>query len=107
MSKISTSKKNAAASFGHLYPNTAFVADAGNIINDPQIELVVIGTPNDLHFPLAKQALQAGKHVLLEKPFTIYTSEADELIGLAKEKTWCSPSIKTAGSTVPTSPSKK
>jgi len=68
------------------YPLAEVVPDAQNIINDPAIELVVITTPNTLHYPLAKAALLAGKHVVLDKPFTIDTKEADELISLAAEQ---------------------
>lgn len=48
-----------------------------------EIELVVIPTPNDTHFPLAAHALAAGKHVVVDKPFTLTTGEAEELIALA------------------------
>jgi predicted dehydrogenase len=48
--------------------------------------LVAIGTPNTSHLELTKQALLAGKHVIVEKPFTITSTDADELIALAKEK---------------------
>jgi len=50
----------------------------------PEVDLVVIATPNDTHFELAKRALQAGKHVVVDKPFTSTTAEARELIELAK-----------------------
>ena len=50
------------------------------------IELVVINTPNDSHHQYATQALEAGKHVIVEKPFTVTTQEADDLIALAKKK---------------------
>ncbi len=50
------------------------------------VDLVVITTPNDTHFTYALQALQAGKHVIVEKPFTIHSSEAAELIHIAKQK---------------------
>ena len=53
------------------------------MIADPSIELVVIASPNRFHFPLAQAALLAGKHVVVDKPFTITTAEADELIALA------------------------
>lgn len=49
----------------------------------PDIDLVVIATPNDTHFPLAKAALLAGKHVVVDKPFTLSHQEAKELIALA------------------------
>ena len=50
------------------------------------IELVVIPTPNDTHFPLAKAALMAGKHVVLDKPFTVTLSEARQLKALAVDQ---------------------
>jgi predicted dehydrogenase len=54
------------------------------LLNDPDIDLVVIATPNDTHFPLAKAALEAGKHVVVDKPFTVTLSQARELESLAK-----------------------
>jgi scyllo-inositol 2-dehydrogenase (NADP+) len=48
--------------------------------------LVVVNTPNATHFSYARAALQAGKHVIVEKPFTVTTAEADELIALAKTR---------------------
>lgn len=45
----------------------------------PEIELVVIPTPNETHYPLACQALEAGKHVVVDKPFTITLAEASDL----------------------------
>lgn len=68
------------------YPDAAVVRTSDEIFDDPDIELVVITTPNTAHFLLAKQALQAGKHVVVDKPFTISTKEADELIALADKK---------------------
>ncbi len=60
------------------------VSAAGELLNDPEIDLVVIATPNDTHFPLAKAALEAGKHVVVDKPFTVTLSQARELESLAK-----------------------
>jgi predicted dehydrogenase len=51
---------------------------------DPAIELVVIATPNDSHHPLAKQALEQGKHVVIDKPFTIDAAQARDLIDTAR-----------------------
>ncbi|HEY0272542.1 MAG TPA: Gfo/Idh/MocA family oxidoreductase, partial [Chitinophaga sp.] len=67
------------------YPNTEIVPEAGDIINDPSIDLVVVATPNSSHLPLAKEALLAGKHVVVEKPFTITSADADELISIAAQ----------------------
>lgn len=49
-------------------------------------DLVVIASPNTSHFPLSKQALEAGKHVVVDKPFTVTLDEADELIRIAGER---------------------
>ncbi|MEH2921282.1 oxidoreductase [Samsonia erythrinae] len=57
--------------------------DPQALFNDPDIDLIVIPTPNDTHFPLAKQALDAGKHVVVDKPFTVTLSQARELAALA------------------------
>jgi scyllo-inositol 2-dehydrogenase (NADP+) len=59
-------------------------ADARELIADPAIDLVVIATPNLTHFPLAAAALKAGKHVVVDKPFTVTLAEADALIDLAR-----------------------
>ncbi|WP_129357129.1 oxidoreductase [Sorangium cellulosum] len=56
------------------------------LIAEPGIDLVVIATPNETHFPLARAALEAGKHVVVDKPFTITSAEADELIALAARR---------------------
>ncbi len=63
-----------------LFPKVEIVKDFDSIVNDPKIELLVIATPNDLHYPMAKSCLQKGKHVVIEKPFTLTSKEADELI---------------------------
>ena len=68
------------------YPQTKIVDSAEAIIHADDIDLVVIATSNDMHFPFAKAALLAGKHVVVEKPFTNTTAEADELIALAKKQ---------------------
>jgi len=48
-------------------------------------DLVVVASPNDSHFPLARQALEHGKHVVVDKPFTVTVEEADALIALERE----------------------
>jgi scyllo-inositol 2-dehydrogenase (NADP+) len=52
----------------------------------PGIDLVVISSPNRTHFPLAEAALRAGKHVVVDKPFTVSLEDADALIALARER---------------------
>ena len=68
------------------YPEAIIVDSADGIIHADDIDLVVVATSNDAHHPLAKAALLAGKHVVVEKPFTNTTAEADELIALAERQ---------------------
>jgi len=69
-----------------LYPEATVVYDVKAIFTDDAIDLVVVASSNTSHAPLAKEALLAGKHVLVEKPFTVTTAEADELLELAKQQ---------------------
>ena len=61
------------------WPSMMVVSDPQALFNDPSIDLIVIPTPNDTHFPLAQQAMAAGKHVVVDKPFTVTLSQAQEL----------------------------
>jgi scyllo-inositol 2-dehydrogenase (NADP+) len=54
-----------------------------DMLKDDELELVVITTPNETHYPFARKCLEAGKHVVLEKPFTITTDEGKALVELA------------------------
>jgi len=65
---------------------TRSTPDPAGLIADPDIDLIVVSTPNHSHFPLAKAALEAGKHVVIDKPFTVTLAEADALIALALAK---------------------
>ena len=65
---------------------TARRDDAAALIEDPEIDLVVIATPNASHFDLARRALLAGKHVVVDKPFTVTSDEARGLIEIAREQ---------------------
>ena len=56
------------------------------MVNDPEVELVYVASPHSLHFEHAKLCLEHGKHVLVEKPFTVNAAQAQELIDLAKQK---------------------
>lgn len=80
LAAVATSRAEAVA---ERYPNAA-VTGTDALIADPSIALVAISTPNDSHFPLAKAALLAGKHVVIDKPFTNSVAEAQELEALAK-----------------------
>lgn len=61
------------------WPIMTVVSDPQTLFNDPSIDLIVIPTPNDTHFPLAQQAMAAGKHVVVDKPFTVTLSQAQQL----------------------------
>ncbi len=75
-----------AAEVARDHPGVEVVQDADTLVADPEIELVVIATPNATHYPLARRALEAGKHVVVEKPFAVRVAEADELVRLAAER---------------------
>ncbi|WPR74789.1 Gfo/Idh/MocA family oxidoreductase [Algoriphagus sp. NG3] len=68
-----------------LYQTTTF-RTLDDLLAADVADLVVITTPNEFHFPMAKQCLEAGKHVVVDKPVTIFSQEAEELDKLAKEK---------------------
>ncbi|MEI9926689.1 MAG: oxidoreductase [Sphingomonas sp.] len=82
LAAIATSRADAVHA---RYPEVQ-VTDADALIADPGIALVVVSTPNDSHFPLAKAALEAGKHVVIDKPFALSVSEGEQLIALAETK---------------------
>lgn len=67
------------------YPGVISYDDTDAILADADIDLIVINTPNFTHYDYAKQALTAGKHILVEKPFTATSAEAKELFELAKQ----------------------
>ncbi len=69
-----------------LYPFIQTTRDYREIVNNPEIDAIAICTPVFTHYQLAKEVLQAGKHVLIEKPMTSSTREAEELINLAQQK---------------------
>lgn len=69
-----------------MFPNVENVTtDYDELINDPELDAIVIATPVQTHFPLAKRALEAGKDVLVEKPMTHDSKDAEELVRIAKE----------------------
>ena len=86
LSKISTSDSERKALAQERYPATEIVPSGQEIVDDPNIDLVLVTSPNTDHFRWAKEALLAGKHAVVEKPFTIDAAEADELIEIAKQQ---------------------
>ncbi|HET9655870.1 MAG TPA: Gfo/Idh/MocA family oxidoreductase [Kineosporiaceae bacterium] len=61
-------------------------ADAEALVADPGVDLVVVSTPPNTHAAWARSVLEAGKHVVVEKPFAIRTAEADEVLALARDR---------------------
>jgi scyllo-inositol 2-dehydrogenase (NADP+) len=70
----------------HPYPGVRLDDTPQAMLDDPDIALVVVCTPNASHHALAKAALQAGKHVVVDKPFVLSSAEGDELAALARDK---------------------
>ncbi len=62
-----------------VYPDATVVNSYEAILKDPAIELIVLATPNHTHAAMAEQALKAGKHVVVDKPFTIHAADAKRL----------------------------
>jgi predicted dehydrogenase len=68
------------------FPQTRALETQQPVLDDPEIDAIVIATPAATHFELARAALQAGKHVFVEKPMATKASEVDELSRCAKER---------------------
>ena len=68
------------------YPQITVTQDCDDILTSPKIDAVAVITPVSTHFELAKKALENGKHVFVEKPFTANVAQAEELINLAERK---------------------
>lgn len=68
------------------YPGATQARSIDELLAIPEIQLVVVATPNTSHFPLAKQCLIAGKDVIVDKPFTTTYAEAKELVDLAHQR---------------------
>ena len=68
------------------YPYLSICQSYEELLLDEQIELIIVNTPDVFHFDHSKMALEAGKHVVIEKPFTMHVTEAEELIALSKKR---------------------
>lgn len=65
------------------FPATPVITDFESVLHDPRVELVVLATPDHLHAPQAIAALRAGKHVVIDKPFTLNAEEASQVADCA------------------------
>jgi predicted dehydrogenase len=80
--KSAAARKKAAKA----YPDVLVTDDAAELISSPEIDAIAVVTPVWTHYELAKAALQHGKHIFVEKPFTSNAAQAQELIELAARK---------------------
>jgi scyllo-inositol 2-dehydrogenase (NADP+) len=67
------------------YPQAKIVRDLDSLLGETSVDLVVVATPNTSHLEIAAQSLQAGKHVVVDKPFTLTSGDADQLIELSQK----------------------
>ena len=68
------------------YPSTRILRSVKEALNDAAIQLIVVATPNETHYTLAREALLSGKHVVIDKPFAATSAEAKELGKIAVER---------------------
>ena len=85
---VAVSDKSAAAlkRVAKSYPGVAVSQDSADVISSPDVDAVAVVTPVWTHYELTKAALENGKHVFVEKPFTSNAAQAEELIDLAARK---------------------
>jgi predicted dehydrogenase len=86
LSAIADGRADRRASAQRRHPGSAMCEDALALIERPDVDAVVIATPLDTHFPLAKAAIERGKHVLVEKPFAASKADAETLASLAEAR---------------------
>jgi predicted dehydrogenase len=67
-------------------PQIEVIGDYRELVRSPQVDMVAVVTPVSTHFQIAKEALENGKHIFVEKPFTASVAQAEELISLAEKK---------------------
>ncbi|NDJ13444.1 MAG: gfo/Idh/MocA family oxidoreductase [Acidobacteriia bacterium] len=83
---IAASSADKARAFADEISVARATGDYRELLADPEIDAVHICTPNALHFPMSKAALEAGKHVLCEKPLAMSSEQASEMVRIAKER---------------------
>jgi predicted dehydrogenase len=86
VSVVCDQRTKALAKVAMTYPTVEVTTDATEVLRSPHIDIVAVVTPVWTHYELAKAALENGKHVFVEKPFTATAAQAEELIELAERK---------------------
>lgn len=84
--RICDKNEKALSQVSRLYPSIDLTSDAEDVLTATDTDAVAVVTPVSTHFDLARRALQNGKHVFVEKPFTANSQQAEELIELADRK---------------------
>lgn len=83
---VSSRSQESADAFAGKYNIPKAYDNYDKMLQDPEVDVVYVGTPHPLHKQNVLDALNAGKHVLCEKPFTINAGELEEVVALAREK---------------------
>jgi scyllo-inositol 2-dehydrogenase (NADP+) len=83
LKKILQRRSNSAL---EKYPYVTITKTYAELLSDNEIDLIVVNTPDNSHFDFAYKALDAGKHVIIEKPFVVNVADGERLIDLAKKK---------------------
>jgi predicted dehydrogenase len=100
---VGSRRAETAQAFADRYGITRAHASYDGLVEDPDVDVVYVGSTNDQHHPVAGRALLAGKHVLCEKPLTLDAAQAEDLVALARrqrrllmEAMWmrCNPGIR-------------
>lgn len=77
---------DSARELAEIYGLAQATSDYEAVLNNPEVDTVYVGLPNHLHYDYAKKALQAGKHVICEKPFTLTLEEFEDLVAIAEQR---------------------
>ena len=86
---VTTGNKKNIVWLRQNYPDIDHVTDINKILNDPNIDAVVISTPINNHFTIAKKSLESKKHIFVEKPLAKTVSQAEKLIEIANRNQLC------------------
>jgi predicted dehydrogenase len=84
--RVAAVASSRAAEVAAVLPDAALVGDPAAMAEHPDVDLIVVATPNETHAPLAQAALGNGRHVVVDKPFTLTAAEARHLTGLARAR---------------------
>lgn len=83
---VASRSEQRAADFANVYQIDKVYADYQAMLDDPQVDIIYIATPHSFHYQQAKMCLEAGKHVLVEKPCTVNAAQMQSLVALAQSK---------------------